>query len=150
MVSGVWLWLLLQHLVCLEAWPLETAAGSNRLANIWIPNVRDTFITGQGTPSVAIPSNYNIGDVVAEFDVGTGTGPAPDVIEDYGDGDDSYERCEDPKSKITLFPLDNFDYPGNDLRKRPLTLSKEVFQLGRFRRGPTPTLSVVVEGSCCW
>ena len=24
------------------------------------------------------------------------------------------------------------------------------FQLGRFRRGPTPSVSVVIEGTCCW
>ena len=34
---------------------------SSRLSNIWIPNVRDTYITGQSSPSVSIPSNYNVG-----------------------------------------------------------------------------------------
>ena len=80
------------------------------------------------------------GDVVAEFDVGTGNNNGvfdSGIANDYDDADggeeagadDDYERCRDRKSKITLFPLDNFDYPGNDPRQRPLVLAKEVFQV---------------------
>jgi len=136
--------------------PLE-ASRSDDSGNLWIPNVRDTFITGENSPSVSIPTNYKLGEVVAEFDVGLDVGgPVDNSFDgdyDYDDGkaeDDNYSPCRDPKSKITLFPLDNFNYPGNDPRQRPLELTKEVFQLGRFRRGPTPSVSVVIEGTCCW
>lgn len=73
---------------------------------------------------------------MAEFDVGTGNNGVIDVVNDYDDedlggeaADDDYERCRDPRSKISLFPLDNFDYPGNDPSQRPLVLSKEVYQV---------------------
>ena len=81
---------------------------------------------------------YLLGEVVAEFDVGTNVGgPVDNSFDgdyDYDDDDgkaedDNYSPCRDPKSKITLFPLDNFNYPGNDPRQRPLELTKEVFQV---------------------
>ena len=39
--------------------PLEASLGNS--ANLWIPNVRDTFITGDTSPSVSIPTNYKLG-----------------------------------------------------------------------------------------
>ena len=127
--------------------------------NLWIPNLRDTFITGQPSASVAIPTNYKIGDIVAEIDVSSGSNaplPVNDDEEDDTINNLDYERCNDPKAKLTLFPMDNFNYPGNDRRQRPVVLTTEVYQLGRFsgtKRGsssPSPSLSLIIEGSCCW
>ena len=70
---------------------------------------------------------------------------------------DDYQRCKDPASRITLYYADNFKVPpGSRLHSRPLTLSTEVYQLGRFDgkdRGQSyssPFMSVEVKGKCCW
>ena len=41
---------------------LAASASNSQLGNIWIPEIRDTYITGQSAPAVDIPSNYNIGE----------------------------------------------------------------------------------------
>lgn len=130
---------------------------------IWIPNLRDSVITGpQSTSNLAItPSQYKIGDIVAELTASSGFSQSPDSdpntdpAQNQPSGSSNnldYEICKDPASKIILYPLDNFKSPENNRKQRPVTIRTEVFQFGRFDRGSGSGsfYSVKIEGSCCW
>jgi len=151
----------------------------NIAGNLWIPNVR----TDNGNQPASRNNQlnlefnrYKIGDIVAEFEVsgGSNTQSSQDnFLEDRIDvdntfnhqpndedsikrRDDDYERCKDPASKITLYHKDNFELTPSQTRSRPLTLSTEVYQLGRFdgkdrgQKNSSPFMSVEIKGKCCW
>ena len=142
-----------------KSWPIDVA--ENEPGNLWIPNLRDSVITGDDSREVPIPLNYKVGEVVAELTASSGFSkespavhtPVPSSGVSGQNGLD-YEICKDPGSKITMYHLDNFKVPENDRKRRPVTVRNEVFHLGRFDRGGkvnnSPFLSVKIEGKCCW
>ena len=121
-------------------------------------------------------NRYKIGDIVAEIEVSGGGKVQPSQdnhlvdridVENVFSGkpnnensdtrrDDDYKRCKDPASKITLYHMDNFEWNPSQLKSRPLTLSTEVYQLGRFdgkdrgQKNSSPFMSVEIKGKCCW
>lgn len=127
-------------------------------------------------------NRYKIGDIVAEFEVSygsdkssgnnflEGSGDADTILESEDDSRFSnkhrnvesnkrrtdYERCKDPTSKIILYYMDNFEWSPLRSRSRPLMLSTEVYQLGRFdgkdrgQQYSSPFMSVEIKGKCCW
>ena len=124
-------------------------------------------------------NRYKIGDIVAEIEVSGGNidSSEENLLEDRVDVDtipeyeldntftnsaelpnrrNNYERCKDPASKITLYHKDNFEWSPQSRTQRPLILSTEVYQLGRFdgkERGQqysSPFMSVEIKGKCCW
>ena len=124
-------------------------------------------------------NRYKIGDIVAEIEVSggnigssedntledrvdVGTIPEYDLDNTFSNNAQlpnrrtDYERCRDPASKITLYHKDNFEWSPKSRTQRPLILSTEVYQLGRFdgkERGQqysSPFMSVEIKGRCCW
>ena len=123
-------------------------------------------------------SRYKIGDIIAEIEVSHGGVQSSEndlfkgsedvnTILDHEDDNrfndaelmkrrDDYERCKDPISKIFLYYMDNFEWSPLQSRSRPLMLSTEVYQLGRFdgkdrgQQNSSPFMSVEIKGKCCW
>ena len=123
-------------------------------------------------------NRYKIGDIVAEIEVSggnidssednsledrvdVGTFPEYELDNTFSNTEppnrrNDYERCKDPASKITLYHKDNFEWSPQSRTQRPLILSTEVYQLGRFdgkERGQqysSPFMSVEIKGKCCW
>ena len=127
-------------------------------------------------------NRYKLGDIVAEIEVSGGSVASSEdnfledtkdtvTILEYEDNNpfhnkprneestnrrNNYQRCKDPASKITLYYKDNFEWSPSQRRTRPLVLSTEVYQLGRFdgkdrgQQYSSPFMSVDIKGKCCW
>ena len=118
-------------------------------------------------------NRYKIGDVIAEIEVSGGNVKSsdsnflgsedndklhnkPTQQESQKRRNNNYERCNDPHSKIILYHMDNFEWSPANTRSRPLMLSTEVYQLGRFdgkdrgQQYSSPFMSVEIKGKCCW
>jgi len=150
--------------------------------NLWIPNLSrengNQPASYNNQLNLAL-NRYKIGDIVAEIEVSggnidssednsledrvdVGTFPEYELDNTFSNNAEppnrrnDYERCKDPASKITLYHKDNFEWSPQSRTQRPLILSTEVYQLGRFdgkERGQqysSPFMSVEIKGKCCW